>query len=128
MGFQIFKTKPITVKPNEEVDLTPIVLTKENRGVIHGTVLCPDGKPAKGAVVKLLKVIKDSDCAEDGDKCRFKPVGHQFTDCCGQFLFPIKDTGATYVIKATLFKPKNRLFKVDDDCQDTDTCDDPCDP
>jgi hypothetical protein len=122
MGYGIIKTKPVFIKPDEEIDFRPIRIPEEKRAVIHGTVLCPNGCPAKGAVVKLFKVKKrdcDCDCDDhdhdhDHDHCDLEPIGHQFTDDCGQFLFPIDEPNHKYVVKATLFKPQSR--KVDCDC------------
>jgi hypothetical protein len=116
MGYGIVRCKPITIKPDEEIELGPLHIPFEHRAVIHGTVLCPDNKPAKGAVVKLLKVKSHDgfDCeAENIRTCDLEPVGHQFTDDCGQFLFPIEDTTARYVVKATIFKPQSRRVECD---------------
>ncbi|HEX3047483.1 MAG TPA: hypothetical protein VHY08_22215 [Bacillota bacterium] len=132
MGYGIVRCKPVYIKPDEEIDFKPIYIPKEERAVIHGTILCPSGHPAKGAVVKLFRVKKhhehgcdddypykpdhDKPCDDDYDcrPCDLEPIGHQFTDDCGQFLFPIDVPNAKYVIKATMFKPQSR--QVDCDC------------
>ena len=88
MGFGIVRSEKLIVRPNQELDLKPLRLVRDERAVIHGTVILPNGRPARGAVVKLLKVGRHCDPgpACDGDEfrvCGLEPVGHQFTDDCG---------------------------------------------
>lgn len=89
MGFKLFTSQEFKVEPNQEVEIAkPIELEPENRGVIHG-IVHKNGHPAKDCLVKLFK--------KDGDK--FCGVGFTFTDCFGQFLFPVCDTNVPLKIK-----------------------------
>lgn len=89
MGYKIIRSKPISVMPNEEKDLK-FKLKLENRGVIHGVLVDPDGNPVKDALVKLFQ---KKDCDDS-----LLPIGFQFTDKFGQFLFPV-ESEVEHIIK-----------------------------
>ncbi len=89
------------LKPNEEKDIC-LVLQEEKRAAIHGVVKFPNGKPVKGAVVKLFKKKDLKDCCET---CDLIPITFTFTDECGQFLFGV-DSEVDYVIKVFFYKPE----------------------
>ena len=91
------------IKPNEEQDLC-IELEEERRAAIHGEVKFPNGKPVKGAVVKLFKKKKEHDCC---DTCELIPITFTFTDECGQFLFGV-ESEIDYVIKVFFYKPERK--------------------
>lgn len=108
------------LKPNEERDLC-IFLEEEKRAAIHGTVKFPNGKPVKGAVVKLFKKkdlpdfkdLKDAKDVKDFfDKCDLIPVTFTFTDDCGQFLFGV-ESYVDYVIKVFYYKPEKPYKAAD---------------
>ena len=117
MGFKLFTSKEFKVGPNEEVEIKNVIeLVREKRGVVHG-VVHKDGKPAKDCLVKLFKKV--------GDK--FIGIGFTFTDCFGQFLFPVCDTEACLVIKVFCMDEKKKFIKLDAACpvdDDCDACDD----
>ena len=92
------------IKPNEEKDLC-IVLDKENKAAIHGVVKFPNGKPVKGAVVKLFKKKYSKDCCKT---CDLIPITFAFTDECGQFLFGV-DSEIDYIIKVFFYLPEKPL-------------------
>lgn len=89
------------IKPNEEKDIL-IELERETRAAIHGVVRFPNGKPVKGAVVKLFRKKRASDTC---DTCDLIPITFTFTDECGQFLFGV-DSEIDYIIKVFFFKPE----------------------
>jgi hypothetical protein len=93
------------IKPNEEKDIV-IVLDKEKRAVIHGTVKFPSGKPVKDAVVKLFKKKDLKDCC---DTCELIPITFAFTDECGQFLFGV-DSEVDYIIKVFYYKQEKHTL------------------
>lgn len=103
------------VKPNEERDII-IELERESRAAIHGVVRFPNGKPVKGAVVKLFKKKRENDPC---DTCDLVPITFTFTDECGQFLFGV-DSDVDYIIKVFFFKPEKpcppKHGDKDDDC------------
>jgi hypothetical protein len=98
------------IKPNEEKDIC-IILDEEDRAVIHGTVKFPNGKPAKGATVKLFKKKDFKDCC---DTCDLIPITFAFTDDCGQFLFGV-EANTDYVIKVFFYKPEKPRLLIDKD-------------
>lgn len=89
------------LKPNEERDVC-IVLDEEKRAVIHGVVKFPNGKPVKGAVVKLF--YKNDPCVCYGE-CELTPITFTFTDDCGRFLFGV-DSEKDYAILVFYYKPE----------------------
>lgn len=93
------------IKPNEEKDLC-IVLEREDRAAIHGTVKFPHGRPVCGAVVKLF-LMKNCD-----KECELIPVTFAFTDECGQFLFGV-ESEKDYVIKVFYFRPEKPVLPCD---------------
>ncbi|NLN49960.1 MAG: hypothetical protein GX154_12920 [Clostridiales bacterium] len=101
MGFKLFTSQEFKVCPNQEVEIMkPIELVPENRGVVHGIVhKC--GHPAKDCVVKLFK----KECE------KYKGVGFTYTDCFGQFLFPVCDTNVPLILK---------VFCLHEDCKQID--------
>lgn len=95
------------IQPNEEKDLC-IVLEEEKRAAIHGEVKFPNGKPVKGAVVKLFKKREYKEYNEKKecyDRCELIPITFTFTDECGQFLFGV-ESEVDYVIKVFFYKPE----------------------
>lgn len=119
MGFKLFTSEDFFVMPNEELEIS-VNLQKENRGVVHGVVKA-DCELAKNCVVKLFKKVK----GKHGET--LCPVGFTFTDCLGQFLFPICDTGdkVFYVIKVFCLHETSRSITLVSRCKD-DGCDDDC--
>lgn len=112
MGFKLFTSTEFKVGQNEEVELkVPIELEHEKRGVIHGTVT-KDCKPANDCLVKLFKKI-------DG---KFIGIGFTFTDCFGQFLFPVCDTDVFLVIKVFCLDEKKRFIKLESACPNEEEC------
>lgn len=101
------------LKPNEERDLI-IELERESRAAIHGVVKFPNGKPVKGAVVKLFKKKRPNDPC---DTCDLIPITFTFTDECGQFLFGV-DSEIDYIIKVFFYKPEHPTppKPCDNDC------------
>ena len=91
------------IKPNEEKDIC-IILDEEDRAVIHGTVKFPNGKPAKGATVKLFKGLQGL-----LRYLRFYQSLSAFTDDCGQFLFGV-EANTDYVIKSSSISLKNQDY------------------
>lgn len=93
MGKKLFKSGYIKVEPNQEIDLEPIFLESEARGVIHGTVKGVEGKVC---VAKLFKIEKG-----EGKISIITPIAFQYLDNWGQFLFPIIDTNnnTRYIVK-----------------------------
>lgn len=117
MGFKLFTSAEFKVGPNEELEIKfPIELVPEKRGVIHGVVF-KEGKPAKDCLVKLFKKV-------DG---KFVGLGFTFTDCFGQFLFPVCDTDKCLVIKAFCMDEKKKFIKLEPACPKDDDCDKDCD-
>lgn len=98
------------IKPNEEKDLC-IVLHEEKRAVIHGVVKYPNGRPVKGAAVKLFKKRDPKDCC---DTCELIPITFAFTDECGQFLFGV-ESEIDYVIKVFYYRPEKPGPHKDDE-------------
>jgi len=92
------------IKPNEEKDIC-ITLEEEKRAVIHGVVKFPNGKPVKGAAVKLFKKKDHKECE---DSCELIPITFTFTDECGQFLFGV-ESEEDYVIKVFFYKPEKPM-------------------
>lgn len=101
MSKKLFKSGFIKVEPNQEIDLDPISLENENRGVIHGVVRDVNGKTC---VAKLFKVKR-----KDKNEYFVKTVAFQYLDEWGQFLFPIEDTdGSTrYIVKIFCLDPED---------------------
>lgn len=91
MGAKISKIAFVSGK-NEQIE-TCVILRKEARSVIHGTVL--DGKrcPVKDAVVKLYELPNREDCG------KLIPITHTFTDEYGDFFFGPLAPCKTYVIR-----------------------------
>lgn len=96
------------IKPNEEKDIC-IILDEEKRAVIHGVVKFPNGKPVKGATVKLFKKKEVKDCC---DSCDLIPITFTFTDECGQFMFGV-ESGIDYIIKVFYYKPEKPSLPCD---------------
>jgi hypothetical protein len=113
MGFKLFTSEEFKVKPNQEVEIvTPIELVEEKRGVIHG-IVHKKGKPAKDCLVKLFKV----ECGN------FVGIGFTFTDCFGQFLFPVCDTNCPLVIKVfCMHEDKVIIEHLKSGCPEHDEC------
>lgn len=105
MGYKIIRSKPIIVKSNEEKDLR-FKLKPEKRGVIHGIIVDPEDNPVKDALVKLFE---KKECDE-----RFKPIGFQFTDKYGQFLFPV-EADIEHVLKIFYLEREIRACSISDD-------------
>lgn len=115
MGFKLFTSQEFKVEPNQEVEIAkPIELEPENRGVIHG-IVHKNGHPAKDCLVKLFK--------KDGDK--FCGVGFTFTDCFGQFLFPVCDTNVPLIIKVFCLHEDKKNIILKPGCPPSH---DPCKP
>lgn len=114
MGFKLFTSQEFKVAPNQEVEIKkPIELIPETRGVIHGVVhKC--GQPAKDCVVKLFK--KDCD--------KFSGVGFTFTDCFGQFLFPICATNVPHILKVFCLHEDFKLIDLKPACPPINPCED----
>jgi hypothetical protein len=72
-----------------------------------------NGKPAKGAAVKLFKKKnnREKDCDEN---CELIPITFTFTDECGQFLFGV-ESEEDYVIKVFYYKPERPTPPKDKD-------------
>ena len=114
MGFKLFTSEEFKVKPNQEIEIKkPIELEEEKRGVVHG-VVHKKGKPAKDCLVKLFKVECD----------KFIGIGFTFTDCFGQFLFPVCDTNCPLVIKVFCLHEKKATIDLKSACcHPTPECD-----
>lgn len=99
MGKKLYKSGVIKVEPSQEIDLEPIELESENRGVIHGVVKNTEGKIC---VAKLFK-FKKGQCKDN----MLTPVAFQYTDEWGQFMFPIIDTDCNtrYIVKVFCLEP-----------------------
>jgi len=93
MGKKIFKSGYIRVEPNQEVDLDPVTLETEPRGVIHGTVRFTEGKACVATLFKIKLGESKSNV--------LIPVDFKYLDNWGQFLFPIVDTDSDtrYIVK-----------------------------
>lgn len=111
MGFKLFTSEEFRVNRNEELEIKPIELVPENRGVIHG-VVHKNGKPAKDCVVKLFKKVG----------CQLCGVGFTFTDCFGQFLFPVCDTNTPLVIKVFCLHEEQRCIELRSACPPSNDC------
>lgn len=112
MGFKLFTSQEFKVAPNQEVEIAkPIELVPENRGVIHG-VVHKAGQPAKDCLVKLFK--------KDGDK--FCGIGFVFTDCFGQFLFPVCDTNTPLILKVFCLHEEKKCIVLKPGCPPIDPC------
>lgn len=98
------------IQPNEEKDVC-IVLEEEKRALIHGTVKFPNGKPVKGAAVKLFKKKGFKDCK---DACDLIPITFTFTDECGQFMFGV-ESKEDYIIKVFFYKPEKPYFPKEEE-------------
>lgn len=105
MGYRIIRSKPITVDQNEEIDLK-FKLRPENRGVIHGVVVDPEDNPVKDVLVKLFQ---KQDCNE-----KLKPIAFQFTDKCGQFLFPV-EPNIEHIIKIAYIEKETCIYSINDE-------------
>lgn len=105
MGYKIIRSKPISVDPNEEIDLK-FKLKPENRGVIHGVVVDPEDNPVKDVVVKLFQKL---DCND-----KLKPIAFQFTDRFGQFLFPV-ESNIEHIIKIAYIDKENCICSINDE-------------
>lgn len=113
MGFKLFTSNEFKVMPNQELEIkNAIELVPERRGVIHGYVT-KNGRPAKDCLVKLFK--KECD--------KIVGIGFVFTDCFGQFLFPVCDTNVPLVIKVICFEEDRRSITLTPACPPTDDCD-----
>lgn len=117
MGWKLEVVEVEKIKPNEEKDIF-VTLEEEKRVVIHGVVKFPNGKPVKGAAVKLFKKVehredhredRKEDYKEEHKECSdtFKliPITFAFTDECGQFLFGV-ESEEEYVVKVFFYKPE----------------------
>ena len=101
---------------NQQIEAT-IIMPKETRSVIHGLVKDYKNCIIKNAVVKLFEVV------EHCGKYKLKPIGHTFTDECGQFIFGPLVPKVNYVIKVWVndIKIKELVIKPDIDdfrCKD----------
>ena len=95
---------------NEQIEAT-IIMPKETRSVIHGVVKDCKNYIIKDAVVKLFEIV------DHCGKHKLKPVGHTFTDECGQFLFGPLIPKVNYLIKVWVndIKIKELVIKPDID-------------
>lgn len=105
MGYKLMRSKPIVVKANEEKDLK-YKLKYENRGVIHGVIVDPENNPVEDALVKLFQ---KNDCGE-----KLIPIGFQFTDKYGQFLFPV-EAEIEHILLVFYLEKETRLCTIIDD-------------
>lgn len=69
------------ISDGKQFDLD-IVLPKDNRNVIFGTVKNAYKEPVENAVIKLIEIK----CGKDGKKERL-PISHTFTNEDGEFVF-----------------------------------------
>lgn len=81
-----------SVCPKENQQLEAVIkLPRENRAVLHGTVLDCNNEPVADAVVKLFQIVEG---------CKIPcPVTHTFTDQYGQFLLGPLCPCKKYMIK-----------------------------
>jgi len=107
MGYKLVKFNVVPGE-NEQIDAI-IKVPKEPRSIIHGVVLDEYNVPAKDAVVKLFKIIKQDDL-----RC-LESVAHTFTDDCGQFLFGPLCPNVKYMIKVWINHVKTRELIIKPD-------------
>lgn len=114
MGFKLFTSQEFKVGPNQEVEIKkPIELVPETRGVIHGVVhKC--GQPAKDCLVKLFK----KECE------KLHGIGFTFTDCFGQFLFPVCATNVPLVLKVFCLHEETKFIDLKPACPPENPCED----
>lgn len=112
MGFKMIRSKAITVHENEEKDVK-FKLQPEIRGVIHGVLVDPEGKPVKDAVVKLFQKKGSGDV--------LKPITFQFTDKYGQFLFYV-DANVEYILKMFYYEEECTVISKERNCNHQDPC------
>lgn len=73
---------------NERIEAV-VTVPKEQRSIVHGTVLDLDGQPVKEAVVRLFMCVEDKN----------EPVADTFTDGDGEFVFGPIAAEKNYLIK-----------------------------